>query len=79
MSTMRVAALILGIMGGLAGLGGAIFTLFVGGAGGILFASGGSLADEAETLVRLGFLAIPFALLGIIGGAIAIANRRLLV
>jgi len=62
---MKVAAMILGILGGIAGLGGAIFALFVGGIGGAFGASG------AGMIAKLGILAIPFAILGIVGGAMA--------
>jgi len=65
---MRIAAMILGIMGGLAGLAGAIFALLVGGLGAALEAEG------AQTVIGLGWAAIPLSLLGIVGGALASAK-----
>ena len=62
---MKIAAMILGIIGGLAGLGGAVFALFLGGIGGAFGAAGAGL------IAKLGFLAIPFSILGIVGGALA--------
>ena len=62
---MKIAAMILGIIGGLAGLVGAIFALFLGGIGGAFGAAGAGL------IAKLGFLAIPFSILGIVGGALA--------
>lgn len=67
---MRVAALILGIIGGLFGLGGAVFALFVGGVGSAFGAEG------AETVTGLGFAAIPFAIVGIVGGALALSKPK---
>ena len=62
---MKIAAMILGIIGGLAGLTGAVFALFLGGIGGAFGAAGAGL------IAKLGFLAIPFSILGIVGGALA--------
>jgi len=62
---MRIAALVLGIIGGLAGLAGAVFALFVGGLGSAFGAQG------AETVIGLGFAAIPLAVLGLVGAALA--------
>ncbi|MDD3157775.1 DUF4352 domain-containing protein [Anaeromusa sp.] len=62
---MKIAAMILGIIGGLAGLAGAVFALFLGGIGGAFGAAGAGL------IAKLGFLAIPFSILGIVGGALA--------
>jgi hypothetical protein len=67
---MRIAALILGILGGLLGLGGAITALFAGGVAGAFNAEG------AETVVNLGLAAIPFAILGIVGGSLAMAKPK---
>jgi hypothetical protein len=65
---MRLTALILGIVGGLGGFLGAIFALFVGGLG----AAFG--VEEAETVIGLGWAAIPLALIGIVGGALALSK-----
>ena len=62
---MRTAALVLGIIGGLAGLAGAVFMLFAGGLGTILGGPG------ARTVTGRGFAAIPMAVLGLVGGALA--------
>ena len=67
---MKIAAMILGIIGGLAGLVGAIFALFLGGIGGAFGAAGAGL------IAKLGFLAIPFSILGIVGGALANTHPR---
>ena len=67
---MRIASLILGIIGGLFGLGGAIFALFVGGLGSAFGAEG------AETVTGLGFAAIPLSVLGIVGGALALSRPK---
>lgn len=67
---MRIAALILGILGGLFGLGGAIMVLFVGGAASAFNAEG------AETVASLGLAAIPFSILGIVGGSLALSKPK---
>lgn len=67
---MRLASLILGIIGGLFGLGGAVFALFVGGIGSAFGAEG------AETVTGLGFAAIPLAIVGIVGGALAMSKPK---
>lgn len=67
---MRLASLILGIIGGLFGLGGAVLALFVGGLGSAFGAEG------AETVAGLGFAAIALAILGIIGGALAMTKPK---
>ncbi len=67
---MRTAALVLGILGGIGGFAGAIFVLFVGGIGGAFGAEG------AETIVGLGWAAIPISIMGIVGGAISQAKPK---
>jgi len=67
---IKIAALIIGILGGLAGLGGAIFALFVGGVGEAFN------AQDASVVVGLGFAAIPLAILGVVGGALSIAKPK---
>ncbi|MDW7981501.1 MAG: hypothetical protein RMH81_01600 [Thermomicrobium sp.] len=63
---MRIAALVFGILGGVVGLIAALLTLGIGG----LFAA--FQAEDAGTIVGGGFLAILFAALGIVGGALAL-------
>ena len=65
---MKTAALVLGIIGGIGGFIGAIIALAIGGIGSAFGSSG------ANTVMGLAWIAIPFALVGIIGGAIAIAK-----
>lgn len=67
---MKIAALILGILGGLAGLGGAVFALFIGGLGTAL------AVEEASTVTGLGLAAVPLGIVGIIGGALSIARPK---
>ncbi len=64
----RTAETILGVLGGIAGLIGAIFVLLTGGLGAAFGAEGTS------TIVNLGWIAIFLSTLGIIGGAIASRN-----
>jgi len=65
---MRTGAMVLGIIGGLAGIAGAFFALLVGGLGKAFGAA------EAQTVIGLGWAAIPLSLLGIVGGAMAKAK-----
>ncbi|WP_066638549.1 DUF4064 domain-containing protein [Desulfolucanica intricata] len=67
---MKIAAMILGIIGGLAGLAGAVFALFVGGVGDAFG------AQDASTVIGLGFAAIPLSILGIVGGAMTLAKPK---
>lgn len=67
---MRVGALILGILGGLFGIGGAVLAILAGGVG----AAFG--AEEAETVVGLGLAALALSIVGIIGSALALAKPR---
>ena len=65
---MRIGALILGIIGGIGGFIAAILVLIAGGIG---MAFG---AEEAGIVVGFAWAVIPFALIGIIGGALALAK-----
>lgn len=68
---MRIAALVLGILGGVIGLfmsGGA---LFIGGVGAAVGAAG------ASTVIGGGWAALALSILGIVGGALAIAKPKL--
>jgi len=62
--------LILGIVGGIAGMCGAAFALFVGGVDAAFSASGTS------SVVSLGVIAIFFSLLGLIGGGLALSKPK---
>lgn len=66
----RIAETILGVLGGVFGLGGALFALTVGGLGGAFG------MEEASEVTSLGFLAIFFSILGIVGGATASRNSK---
>jgi len=65
---MRTGALVLGIIAGLAGLVSAVLALFVGGLGGAFDAEG------ASTVVGLGWSALGFSLLGLVGAALSLAK-----
>ena len=67
---MRVASMILGIIGGIAGFGGALFALFVGVVDASFSASGTS------SIIGLGVTAIFFSLLGLVGGALALKKPK---
>ncbi len=67
---MKVSALVLGLIGGIGGFIGAIIALTVGAVGGAFGAEG------ADTVTTLGWVAIPFAILGIIGGALSISKPK---
>lgn len=65
---MRIAALIIGIMGSLAGIGGALFAILVGG---ISSAFG---ADDGGMVVGLGWTALVISLIALVAAALAIAK-----
>lgn len=67
---MKIAALILGVIGGIAGIFGSIMAIFVGGVGSAL------KLQDSSTVVGLGLAAIFLSLLGIVGGALAIAKPK---
>ncbi len=67
---MKIASLILGLLGGISGLIAAILALGVGGLGATFS------ADGANTVVGLGLSAFFFALIAIVGGALAIAKPK---
>ncbi|WP_121444374.1 DUF4064 domain-containing protein [Brockia lithotrophica] len=68
---MRVASLILGIVGGIAGLGGALFALFVGAVDAAFSETGTS------PVVVQGIFSILFSLLGIVGGAFSLNKPKI--
>ena len=67
---MRIAALIIGIFGSVAGFFGAIFALFVGGIGSAFGAEG------AGQVTGLGFGALIASVAALVGAALAIAKPR---
>ena len=68
---MRTGALVLGIIAGLAGIVSAVLALFVGGLGGAFEAEG------SGTIVGLGWSALFFSLLGLVGAALSLAKPRI--
>ena len=68
---MRTGALVLGIIAGLAGIVSAVLALFVGGLGGAFEAEG------SGTIVGLGWSALFFSLLGLMGAALSLAKPRI--
>ncbi len=67
---MRTGALVLGILGGIFGILSAVAALFIGGLGGAFEAEG------SETIVGLGWSALFFCFLGLLGAALALAKPR---
>ena len=67
---MRVAAMVLGLIGGVIGLFAGGFAIVVGGIG------TATQSDRAGTVVVLGFIALGLAVVGIVGGALAQAKPR---
>ena len=65
---MRVAALIIGIIGSAAGFVAAVIALFIGGVGVALE------ADGASKITSLAFGAIGASIVGLVGGALSIAK-----
>lgn len=68
---MKIAAVILGVLGGIFGIIGALFAFFIGGVG----AAFGE--PEAGTVFGLGLAAIIISIVGIVGGALAYARPRI--
>lgn len=68
---MRIAELILVIIGGLAGFGGALFALFVGGIDAAFSSTGNS------SIIGLGLSAVAFSLIGLVGGALVLKKPKL--
>lgn len=67
---MRVAALVLGIIGGVLGILAGILAITVGGLGQAVG------AQHAGEVTGLGFLAFAMAVVGIVGGALALSKQR---
>ncbi|MFH1916773.1 MAG: DUF4064 domain-containing protein [Nanoarchaeota archaeon] len=67
----RTTEFVLGLIGGIVGFIGAIIAMFVGGLGGAFGAKG------ASTIVTLGWVAILFAIIGIVGAALVKSKTKL--
>lgn len=67
---MRVAALVLGVIGGVFGIFASLFALGVGGLGSAMGTEG------ANTVIGLGWSAMFFCLLGFLGSGLAMAKPR---
>jgi len=67
---MRTAALVLGIIGGVLGIIAAILAITIGGVGQAVG------AQHAGEVTGLGFLAFAAAVVGIVGGALALSKAR---
>jgi hypothetical protein len=67
----RTTEFVLGLLGGIFGFFAAIIALVIGSVGGALKASG------ASTIVGLGFVAILFSILGIVGSALVKGKPKL--
>jgi hypothetical protein len=65
---MRTGALVLGIIAGVAGLISAVLALMIGGIGGAFDAKG------AGQVVGLGWSALAFSLVGLVGAALSLAK-----
>lgn len=68
---MRTAAFILGIIGGVLGIIAGILAMIIGGVGAAFE------ADDARMIGGLGFFAIIFGIVGIVGGALASRSPKL--
>lgn len=67
---MRVAAVIVGVFGAIAGFVGALVAMFVGGVATALEVEGG------ETVTILGAVALGMSVVGLVGAALAMAKPR---
>lgn len=67
---MKIAALILGIIGGIAGLIGSVMAMMLGGLGS---AMGG---EGATTVTNLGWVALLLSIVAIVGGSMALAKPK---
>ena len=67
---MKIAALIIGIFGAVAGFIGSILAIAVGGIG------AGLGADEGEQIALFGLLALIMSVVGLVGAALALAKPR---
>jgi hypothetical protein len=69
--TKRKTEFVLGLIGGILGFFGALFALFFGGLGGAFG------MDGASTIVGLGWGALAFSILGIVGSVTVMHKQRL--
>jgi len=67
----RTTEFVLGLLGGIFGFIGAIIAMFIGGIGSVLG------AEDASTVIGLGWLAILFAIIGIVGAALVRNKTKL--
>ncbi len=67
---MKIAALILGVIGGIAGIIGSILVLVLGGIGSVIGGEG------AGTVTSLGWVALLLSIVAIVGGALSIAKPK---
>ena len=76
---MRIAALIVGILGSLAGVIGAIVAMAIGGIGvGVgEIVEDSTVTSEGREIVWLGVVALIASLVGLVGAALAIAKPRI--
>ncbi len=68
---MRIAGLIIGVLGSVAGFIGAVFALVVGGIGGALN------LEDAGTVTSLAFVALGSSIVGLVGATLSMAKPRL--
>ncbi len=68
---MRIAALVVGIIGAMAGFIGGVIALVAGGIGGAFG------AESAGTVAGLGLAGIGFSVVGLVGAALAIAKPKI--
>ena len=68
---MKIAALIIGIFGAMAGFIGSIVAIVAGGIG------TGLGVDEGEQIAAFGFIALLISIIALVGAALAIAKPRL--
>lgn len=67
---MRVAALIVGVVGGLAGIAGAMFAILVGGIGGAVG------VKDTGMLLFLGLAAVAFSIAGLVGAGLTLSRPK---
>ena len=73
---MKIAALILGVLGGIGGLIGAALALLLAGAAEVVGEMSGEGAGAGEEIAALGLMAFVASVVGLVGGAIAIGKPK---
>ena len=73
---MRIAALVLGVLGGIGGFIGALIALFVAGVAEVAGELSGEGAGAGEEIAVLGLVAFVASVVGLVGGAIAIPKPK---